>query len=111
MVHANVSIERYTNATKSNISLDLSINETSSAIRLLDGTIDDTDTNTYVECNNATSGTVYHKQVILEGATLFNNDTVFLLVSTNGIQLWRVSNNSNPMLRIRDGTAQWTYNY
>ena len=109
LVDSNTSIERYTNATKSNVSLDLSINETASAIRLINGTNDDTDTNTYIECNNTTNRTVFHKQVFLEGATIFNNDTVFLPVSTNGIQLWRVSNNSNPMLRIRDGTAQWIY--
>ena len=39
LVDANTSIERYTNATKSNISLDLSINETASAIRLINGNI------------------------------------------------------------------------
>ena len=31
--NGNTSIERYTNATKSNISMDLSINETANAIR------------------------------------------------------------------------------
>ena len=44
LVDANTSIERYTNATKSNVSLDLSINETASAIRLINGDNDDTDT-------------------------------------------------------------------
>ena len=39
----------------------------------------------------------------------FDNDTVFLPVSSNGIQLWRISNNGDPTLRIRDGTAQWIY--
>ena len=109
LVDANTSIERYTNATKSNISLDLSINETASAIRLINGTNDDTDTNTYIECNNTTNGTSFFKQVFLNEAVIFNNDTVFLPVSTNGIQLWRISNNANPTLRIRDGTAQWIY--
>ena len=109
LVDANTSIERYTNATKSNISLDLSINETASAIRLINGTNDDTDTNTYIECNNTTNGTPFFKQVFLNEAVIFNNDTVFLPVSTNGIQLWRISNNANPTLRIRDGTAQWIY--
>ena len=109
LVDANTSIERYTNATKSNISLDLSINETASAIRLINGTNDDTDTNTYIECNNTTNGTSFFKQVFLNEAVIFNNDTVFLPVSTNGIQLWRTSNNANPTLRIRDGTAQWIY--
>ena len=109
LVDANTSIERYTNATKSNISLDLSINETASAIRLINGVNDDTDTNTYIECNNTTNGTTFFKQLFINGATSFNNDTVFLPVSTNGIQLWRISNNTDPTLRIRDGTAQWIY--
>ena len=100
LVDANTSIERYTNATKSNISLDLSINETASAIRLINGTNDDTDTNTYIECNNTTNGTTFFKQLFINGATSFNNDTILLPISTNGISLWRVSNNTNPTLRI-----------
>ena len=109
LVNTNTSIERYTNATKSNVSLDLAINETASAIRLINGTNDDTDTNTYIECNNTTNGTTFFKQLFINGATSFNNDTILLPISTNGISLWRVSNNTNPTLRIRDGTAQWIY--
>ena len=109
LVDANTSIERYTNATKSNISLDLAINETASSIRLINGNNDDTDTNTYIECNNTTNGTTFFKQLFIKGAVSFDNDTVFLPVSTNGIQLWRISNNGDPTLRIRDGTAQWIY--
>ena len=109
LVDANTSIERYTNATKSNVSLDLSINETASAIRLINGNNDDTDTNTYIECNNTTNGTTFFKQLFIKGAVSFDNDTVFLPVSSNGIQLWRISNNGDPTLRIRDGTAQWIY--
>ena len=109
LVDSNTSIERYTNATKNNISLDLSINETASAIRLINGTNDDTDTNTYIECNNTTNGTTFFKQLFIKGAVSFDNDTLFLPVSSNGIQLWRISNNGDPTLRIRDGTAQWIY--
>ena len=109
LVDSNTSIERYTNATKNNISLDLSINETASAIRLINGTNDDTDTNTYIECNNTTNGTTFFKQLFIKGAVSFDNDTIFLPVSSNGIQLWRISNNGDPTLRIRDGTAQWIY--
>ena len=109
LVDANTSIERYTNATKSNVSLDLSINETASTIRLINGTNDDTDTNTYIECNNTTDGTTFFKQLFIKGATSFDNDTIFLPVSSNGIQLWRISNNGDPTLRITDGTAQWIY--
>ena len=109
LVDSNTSIERYTNATKNNISLDLSINETASAIRLINGTNDDTDTNTYIECNNTTNGTTFFKQLFIKGAVSFDNDTLFLPVSSNGIQLWGISNNGDPTLRIRDGTAQWIY--
>ena len=109
LVDANTTIERYTNATKSNISLDLAINETASSIRLISGNNDDTDTNTYIECNNTTNGTTFFKQLFIKGAVSFDNDTVFLPVSSNGIQLWRISNNGDPTLRIRDGTAQWIY--
>ena len=109
LVNSNTSIERYTNATKNNISLDLSINETASAIRLINGDNDDTDTNTYIECNNTTNATTFFKQLFIKGAVSFDNDTVFLPVSSNGIQLWRISNNGDPTLRIRDGTAQWIY--
>ena len=109
LVDANTSIERYVNSTKNNISLDLSINETASAIRLINGTNDDTDTHTYLECNNTTNGTTFFKQLFIKGAVSFDNATVFLPVSSNGIQLWRISNNADPTLRIRDGTAQWIY--
>ena len=109
LVDANTTIERYTNATKSNISLNLAINETASSIRLINGNNDDTDTNTYIECNNTTNGTTFFKQLFIKGAVSFDNDTVFLPVSSNGIQLWRISNNGDPTLRIRDGTAQWIY--
>ena len=109
IVNSNTSIERYVNSTKNNISLDLSINETASAIRLINGNNDDTDTNTYIECNNTTNGTTFFKQLFIKGAVSFDNDTVFLPVSTNGIQLWRISINGDPTLRIRDGTAQWIY--
>ena len=109
LVDANTSIEKYVNSTKNNITLDLSINETASGIRLINGTNDDTETNTYIECNNTTNGTTFFKQLFITGATSFDNDTIFLPVSSNGIQLWRISNNGDPTLRIRDGTAQWIY--
>ena len=48
LVNSNTSIERYVNSTKNNFSLGLSINETSSGIRLINGNNDDTDTNTYI---------------------------------------------------------------
>ena len=77
LVDANASIERYTNVAKSNISLDLSINETASAIRWINGTNDDTDAHKYIECNSTTNGTTCFKQVFFNEAAVFNSDTVF----------------------------------
>ena len=71
LVNSNTSIERYTNATKNSISLDLSIIETASAIRLINGDNDDTDTNTYIECNNTTNGTTFFKQLFIKGGSVF----------------------------------------
>ena len=87
LVDANTSIERYTNATKSNVSLDLSINETASAIRLINGINDDTDTNTYIECNNTTNGTTLFKQLFIKGATSFDNDTIQMVFNYGEFQL------------------------
>ena len=84
LVDINTTIERYVNSVFI-ITLDLTINETSSGIRLFNGTNYDTDLNTYLECNNTTNGIVFRKQVFLESTTIFNNDTVLLPVSTNGI--------------------------
>ena len=46
---------------------------------------------------------------LLKGQCLLIMIQYFLPVSSNGIQLWRISNNGDPTLRIRDGTAQWIY--
>ena len=45
----------------------------------------------------------------LKGQCLLIMIQYFLPVSSNGIQLWRISKNGDPTLRIRDGTAQWIY--
>ena len=84
LTNANTSIERYTNATKSNISVDLSISETASAIRLINGANDDTDTNTYVECNNTTGGTTLFKPTYFEDRIYYETDN-FNISNTSGL--------------------------
>ena len=87
LVDANTTIERYANSTKNNITLDLAINETASGIRIINGTNDDTDTNTYLECNNTTNGTVFYKQVFFEGTTIFSNDTLLVVFNYGEFQI------------------------
>ena len=74
LTNGNTSIERYTNATKSNVSMDLTINETANAIRLINGTNDDTDTNTYIECNNTTGGTTFFKPTYFKDSIYYETD-------------------------------------
>ena len=81
LTNGNTSIERYTNATKSNISLDLSIHETANAIRLINGTNDDTDTSTYIECNNTTGGTIFFKPTYFKDNIYYETDnSIFLII-------------------------------
>ena len=64
LTDTNTSMERYTNATKSNISMDFRTDQ--EAMRLMLGTSTDTDTNTFIECNNATGGTTLFKPTYLK---------------------------------------------
>ena len=75
LIDGNTSIERYSNATKSNISLDLKTDQ--KALRLMLGASTDTDTNTFIECNNTTGGTTifkpaYFKDTVSYEAENFN---------------------------------------
>ena len=99
LTNGNTSIERYTNATKSNISMDLSISETANAIRLINGTNDDTDTNTYIECNNTTGGTTFFKPTYF----IYNINNTGLTIykpTTDASNVVAIANNSGK-LRFR----------
>ena len=66
LTDGNTSIERYSNATKSNISMDVKTDQ--EALRLMLGASTDTDTNTFIECNYATGGTTVFKPTYFKDA-------------------------------------------
>ena len=59
LTDANTTVERYTNVTKSNVSMDLRTDQ--QATRIMLGTSTDADTNTFIECNSTTGGTTLFK--------------------------------------------------
>ena len=73
LTDANTSMERYNNATKSNISMDFRTDQ--EATRLMLGGASDGDTNTYLECNNSTGGTTLFKPTYFKDTVNYENET------------------------------------
>ena len=105
LTNANTSIERYTNATKSNISMDLSISETANAIRLINGANDDTDTNTYVECNNTTGGTTLFKPTYFKDSIYYETDN-FNISNTSGFAIYKPTTDASNVVAIANNSGK-----
>ena len=91
LTDANTSIERYNNATKSSISMDLKTDQ--EAMRLMLGASTDADTNTFVECNT-TGGTTSFKPTYLKDSIYQENDTS--VISNNpGLTHYKNSTDAN----------------
>ena len=105
LTNANTSIERYTNATKSNISMDLSINETANAIRLINGTNDDTDTNTYIECNNTTGGTTLFKPTYFKD-NIYYESADFNISNTSGLTIYKPTTDASNVVAIANNSGK-----
>ena len=103
--NVNTSIERYVNATKSNISMDLSINETTSAIRLINGTNDDTDTNTYMECNNTTGGTTLFKPTYFKDNIFYETDN-FNISNNSGLTIYKPTTDASNVVAIANNSGK-----
>ena len=105
----NTSIERYSNATKSNVSLDLSISETASAIRLINGNNDDTDTNTFLECNNTTGGTTLFKPTNFKDIVSYESDTANIS-NSSGLTLYKDTTDASNVLTVKNAQGYITFN-
>ena len=109
LTDANTSIERYSNATKSNVSLDLSISETASAIRLINGNNDDTDTNTFLECNNTTGGTTLFKPTNFKDIVSYESDTANIS-NSSGLTLYKDTTDASNVLTVKNAQGYITFN-
>ena len=109
LTDTNTIIERYTNATKSNVSLDLSISETASAIRLINGNNDDTDTNTFLECNNTTGGTTLFKPTNFKDIVSYESDTANIS-NSSGLTLYKDTTDASNVLTVKNAQGYITFN-
>ena len=105
LTNGNTSIERYTNATKSNISMDLSINETANAIRLINGSNDDTDTNAYIESNNTTGGTTFFKPTYFKDNIYYETDN-FNISNNSGLTIYKPTTDASNVVAIANNSGK-----
>ena len=99
LTDANTSIERYNNATKSNISMDLRTDQ--EAMRLVLGAPTDADTNTFIECNNTTGGTTLFNPTYFKDTINYENDT--LNISNNsGITFYKDTTDASNVMCVKN---------
>ena len=107
LIDGNTSIERYSNATKSNISLDLKTDQ--EALRLMLGASTDTDTNTFIECNNATGGTTVFKPTYFKDTV--NYEAEKLNISNNaGFTLYKDTTDASNVLTVKNAQGYTRFN-
>ena len=109
LTDTNTSIERYSNATKSNVSLDLSISETASAIRLINRNNDDTDANAFLECNNTTGGTTLFKPTNFKDIASYESDTANIS-NSSGLTLYKDTTDASNVLTVKNAQGYITFN-
>ena len=107
LIDANTNIERYSNATKSNISMDFRTNQ--EAMRLMLGTSTDTDTNTFIECNNATGGTTLFKPTYFKDTVNYENDTSNIS-NASGLTLYKDTTDASNVLTVKNAQGYITFN-
>ena len=109
LTNSNTSIQRYNNATKTNTSMDLSINETASAIRLINGTNDDNDTSTYLECNNTTGGTTLFKPTYFKDTVNYENENVNIS-NSSGLTLYKNTTDASNVFTAKNAQGYIRFN-
>ena len=107
LTDTNTSLERYSNTTKANVSMDVRTDQ--EAIRLMLGASTDADTNTYIECNSNTNNTTFFKEVRFREDITLNGANVYLPVTSTGIVFNRPSGNAWPTMTIRDGQGAFQF--
>ena len=104
---ANTTLEKYTNATKSNVSLD--IRTTEEAIRIMNGAKTDADTNTFIECNNATGGTTLFKQTYFKDTVNYENENINIS-NSSGLTLYKDTTDASSVLTVKNAQGYIRFN-
>ena len=107
LTDGNTSIERYNNATKSNLSMDLRTDQ--EAMRLMLGASTDTDTNTYIECNNTTGGTTLFNPTYFKDTVNYENDTSNIS-NNSGLTLYKNTTDASNVLTVKNAQGYIRFN-
>ena len=107
LTDANTSVERYNNATKSNISMDFRSDQ--EAIRLMLGGASDGDTNTYLECNNSTGGTTLFKPTYFKDTVNYENDTSNIS-NNSGLTFYKDTTDASNVLTVKNAQGYLKFN-
>ena len=107
LTDANTIVERYTNATKSNVSMDFRTDQ--EALRLMLGASTDSDTNTYLECNNSTGGTTLFKPTYFKDTVNYENDTSNIS-NASGLTLYKDTTDASNVLTVKNAQGYITFN-
>ena len=107
LTDANTSMERYNNATKSNISMDFRTDQ--EAIRLMLGGSSDGDTNTYLECNNATGGTTIFNPTYFKDTVNYENDTSNIS-NNSGLTFYKDTTDASNVLTVQNAQGYLKFN-
>ena len=89
--------------------MDLSINETASAIRLINGTNDDTDTSTYLECNNTTGGTTLFKPTYFKDTVNYESENVNIS-NSSGLTLYKDTTDASNVFTVKNAQGYIRFN-
>ena len=107
LTDANTIMERYTNATKSNISMDFRTDQ--EATRLMLGGASDGDTNTYLECNNSTGGTTLFKPTYFKDTVNYENDTSNIS-NNSGLTVYKNSTDASNVFTVKNAQGYIKFN-
>ena len=103
LTDGNTSIDRYSNATNSNISLDLKTDQ--EALRFMLGTSTHTDTNTFIECNNATGGTTVFKPTYFKDTINYEAEN-FNISNNSGLTLYKPTTDASNVVAIANNSGK-----
>ena len=107
LTDANTIMERYTNSTKSNISMDFRTDQ--EATRLMLGGASDGDTNTYLECNNSTGGTTLFKPTYFKDTVNYENDTSNIS-NNSGLTVYKNSTDASNVFTVKNAQGYIKFN-
>ena len=97
LLDANTVLDRYSNATKVNTSLDIRTDQ--EAMRLVLGGASDGDTNTYLECNNNTGATVLHQPTTFKD-NITMEGTRATIADTNGFEFYKATTDASNVFSV-----------